>query len=105
MELAEENSLCVDQILIEAWGYDDSLLGDGAEVYLYNWTFFRWDLLPSNFDLAEDWVSNTVSLFVEDYLLCGTGDRAKCYINATTGASAWDNTHVWDVYVDVHMVP
>ncbi len=106
VEFAEENSACVDQIEIWAWGYDDSVFGDGAEVYLYNWNTFGWDLMSETFDGgAADWVINTQSLNTEDYLLCGSGSGAKCYIDAKIGASAWDNTHFEDVYVDVHMTP
>jgi hypothetical protein len=106
VEFAEERSLCVDQIAFDAWGYDDSLFGDGAEVYLYNWTTFQWDLLAENFaGGSADWVFNTVATNVQDYLLCGSGAEAKCYINGKIGASAWDNTHFQDVWVDVHLTP
>lgn len=105
VEFAEEHSTCVSQITVDAWGYDDSVFGDGAEVYLYNWSTYQWDLLPNTFDAAEGAVVNTVALNVEDYLLCGSPPRAKCYIDAKFGASAWDNTHLWDSFVYVHMTP
>jgi len=105
VEFAEENSLCVDQIRIEAYGYDDSLFGDGAEVYIYNWDTFQFDLLPDEtINTPEGFWMNTV-IDPTSYLLCGSGAQAKCYIDIQIGASAWDQTHLWDVWVDVHMTP
>jgi hypothetical protein len=105
VEFAEEHSSCVDGILIEAWGYDDSIFGDGAEFYIYNWNTYQFDLLPDQtIGAVEDWYENSV-IDPVPYMLCGSGPEAKCYIDVQIGASAWDNTHLWDVWISVHMTP
>jgi len=111
VEFAAENVGCVSSIRIEAWGYDDSLFGDGAEVYIYNWDTYQFDLLPdATINEPYDpvplypgaWATN-IALDPAPYLLCGSGAEAKCYIDVQIGASAWDQTHLWDVWVDVYM--
>ena len=93
---------CVDSIRVEAWGYDDSTFGDGAEMYLYNWDEFDFDLLP------DETVADPEGSFQNDvidplpYMYCGT---EKCFVNAKITGSAWDNTHLWWVEIYVHMSP
>ena len=102
VEFAKEHSSCVDSIRVEVYGYDDSFFGDGAEMYLYNWDTFQFDLLPDQtVGSTEDLYNNDVAN-VEPYMYCGS---QKCYVNAKVGASAWDNTHVLWVEVYVHMAP
>jgi hypothetical protein len=105
VEFAAENMGCVSSISIDAWGYDDSVFGDGAEVYIYNWDTYQFDLLSdATINTPEGWFTNT-ALDPAPYLLCGSGAEAKCYINVKIGASAWDQTHLWDMEVYVHMTP
>lgn len=105
VEFAAENVGCVSAIRIEAYGYDDSLLGDGAEVYIYNWDTYQFDLLPDEtINTPEGLFSNT-TIDPLPYLLCGSGAGAKCYIDVQIGASAWDQTHLYRVWVDVFMTP
>jgi hypothetical protein len=102
MEFAAENVSCVDFIRVEVLGYDDSVFGDGAEMYLYNWDTFSFDLLP------DETVGSTLDYYFNDvfdvtpYLYCVS---EKCYINAKVTASAWDNTHLKWMEIYVHMTP
>lgn len=103
VRLAAEHSACIDAIGVDVWGYDDSLFGDGAEVYLYNWDTWEYDMLTYTvgYGSTGSWWSNTVSI-VSPYLLCGTD---LCWIDVKIGASAWDNTHLSDVWVSAYYAP
>ena len=46
--LAAEHLGCIDAVRMEIYGYDDSLLGDGAEMFLYNWNTFGFDQFRSH---------------------------------------------------------
>ncbi len=101
-EFAAEHSDCVQGIRVEVYGYDDALLGDGAEFYLYNWDTFTFDLLADQtVGSSEDFYDNEV-VDPQPYMYCGA---EKCYVDAKIRASAWDNTHVFWVEVYVHMAP
>lgn len=105
VQFSAENISCVDGIMVEAWGYDDSTFGDGAEMYLWDWNATNYDLLPDEtINHTLGWHTNSV-INPLPYVLCGSGQGAKCYIDFKIEASAWDNTHVWDAYVYVHMSP
>jgi hypothetical protein len=105
VEMSAEHVSCVGQIKVEVWGYDDSTFGDGAEMLLYDWDNNQFELLPDEtVGSTSSWYSNSV-YSPAPYMLCGSGQGAKCYINAKLEASGWDNTHFWDFYVYVHMSP
>jgi hypothetical protein len=102
LEFASENVSCVDSMRIWAYGYDDSIFGDGAEMYFYNWDTDQFDLLPTEtVGSPENFFYNTVG-DPAPYLLC-LGDY--CYVAIKIGASSWDNTHLWDMAVEVYMSP
>jgi hypothetical protein len=99
VEFAAEHSNCVDSMDVEVYGYDDSVFGDGAEVYLYNWNTWDWDLLPVTVgDLEQIYINSTFN--ITDYVYCGS---VKCYVNAKATGSAWDNTHVYWMEIWVWM--
>jgi hypothetical protein len=109
VEFAAEHISCVKALVFEVYGYDDSWFGDGGEMYLWNWTTARYDLLPDQTvghtsdgwpDFFENWSFST-----SDYLLCGTGAHAKCYVDAQVRASSWDNTHIYWAELYVKMGP
>jgi hypothetical protein len=103
VSFAAEHVSCVTEIKVKAWGYDDATFGDGAEMYLYDWNGSQYDLLPDQtVGGTVGWYENTV-INPLPYLLCGSGDYAKCYIDVKIEAGAWDNTHIWDVYAEVYM--
>lgn len=103
VEFAAEHLDCVGSIRVQAWGYDDSTFGDGAEMYLYNWDTGQFDLLTNTIGSTEGFYTNT-QVDSAPYMLCGSGAYAKCYIDVKIGAGGWDNTHLWDVYAEVHMI-
>jgi hypothetical protein len=104
-EFAAEHVDCVDSLVVEAYGVDDSYFGDGAEMYLFNWDTFQFDLLSdSTVNAPEGYFDNFV-FDVLPYLACGTGPDAKCYVNAKINASAWDATHLLWVGIWVHTSP
>jgi hypothetical protein len=102
VELAAEHIACVDNMRVEVWGYDDSVFGDGAEIYLYNWNTYSFDLLPDETVGDTEGVYTNYVTDVLPYIWCGTD---KCFIDAKVTGSAWDNTHVWWMEVFVHMAP
>jgi hypothetical protein len=104
VEFAAEHRACVRWLDLAAYGYDDSVLGDGAEMYLWNWTTGRYDLLPATLDRAEGVYENAVA-DPAPYLLCGSGPRAKCFAGAKLAASTWDNSHVRWVELAVYLQP
>ncbi|HEY3351796.1 MAG TPA: hypothetical protein VGQ83_00985 [Polyangia bacterium] len=105
VEMAAEHVACVDALVMEVYGYDDSYFGTGAQMYLYNWDTLRFDLLPTaTVGATLDFYQNRVGT-AQPYLLCGTGAKAKCYVNAKLAAGAFDNTHVWWVEVWAHTHP
>jgi hypothetical protein len=102
VEFAAEHASCIDSIRVDAWGYDDSIFGDGAEMYLYNWDTYEFDLLPDEtIGSLEGWYTNVVLDF-SPYVLCGV---TYCYIDLKIGASSWDQTHLLDAEVFVGMSP
>ena len=102
LEFASENVSCVQSLRAYAYGYDDSIFGDGAEMYLYNWDTGQYDLLPDEtIGWPEDFFFNSV-IDPTPYLLC-LGDY--CYVGLKYGASSWDNTHLWFGGVEVYMSP
>jgi hypothetical protein len=109
VEFAAEHLSCVTGIKLEVYGYDDSTFGDGAEMYLWNWNTASYDLLP---DQTVGWTSDGLPAYwdnwvyaIDDYVLCGTGERAKCYVDAQLRASTWDNTHVYWAELYTWMTP
>jgi len=100
-----EHVSCVTEIRIRVWGYDDATFGDGAEIRIWDWNNERFDLLPDEtIGSTQGFYTNT-AINPLPYMLCGTGQYAKCYIDVKIDASGWDNTHYWDAYVDVYMSP
>ncbi len=102
VEFAAEHADCVTGIRIEVYGYDDALLGDGAEFYVYNWDTFRFDLLADQTVGADTDLYDNDVVDPQPYMYCGS---EKCYVDAKIGASGWDNTHLLWVEVYVHMAP
>ncbi|MBI5480801.1 MAG: hypothetical protein HY906_18225 [Deltaproteobacteria bacterium] len=109
VEFAAEHLSCVTGMKLEVYGYDDSSFGDGAEMYLWNWNTGQYDLLA---DQTVGWTSDARPAFfenwvlaIDDYVLCGSGAHAKCYVDAQLRASTWDNTHVWWTELWVQMSP
>jgi hypothetical protein len=104
VSFAAEHRACMQALDVEVYGYDDSLLGSGAKLYLWNWSTSRYDLLPQALGSDEGWYEN----IVEDpapYLACGSGPRARCFADARVSASTWDNSHVLWVALRVFMQP
>ncbi|MBN2494950.1 MAG: hypothetical protein JXR96_10200 [Deltaproteobacteria bacterium] len=103
VEFAAEHLDCVRSLRIQVWGYDESVVGDGAEFYIFNWQTYKFDLLPDETVRSpEGFYTNGVQ-DLAPYLLCGSGVQAKCYVDAKLGASAWDDTHLRDVRIEVYM--